>query len=59
MDYITEKCIPKKFRNPFIAQAMSNVKMINTEGFGIQKMFVSQEDRYLPMPDYDKSTAIP
>ena len=29
--------------------------MIDTEGFGIHKMFVSQKDRYLPMPDYDKS----
>lgn len=29
--------------------------MIDTEGFGIHKMFVSQKERYLPMPDYDKS----
>ena len=34
---------------------MANIKMIDTEGFGIHKMFVSQKDRYLPMPDYDKS----
>ena len=54
-DYITGERIPKHYRNPFLAQAMANIKMIDTEGFGIHKMFVSQKDRYLPMPDYDKS----
>ncbi|MBQ9678824.1 MAG: putative DNA binding domain-containing protein [Prevotella sp.] len=54
-DYITGERIPKKYRNPFLAQAMANIKMIDTEGFGIHKMFVSHKDRYLPMPDYDKS----
>ena len=33
------------------------IKMIDTQGYGIHKMFVSQKERYLPMPDYDKSTA--
>ena len=54
-DYITGERIPRKYRNQFLAQAMANIKMIDTEGFGIHKMFVSQKDRYLPMPDYDKS----
>ena len=54
-DYISGERIPKHYRNPFLAQAMANIKMIDTEGFGIHKMFVSQKDRYLPMPDYDKS----
>lgn len=54
-DYITGERIPDKYRNPFLAQAMANIKMIDTEGFGIHKMFVSQRERYLPMPDYDKS----
>ena len=54
-DYISGERIPKNYRNPFLAQAMANIKMIDTEGFGIHKMFVSQKDRYLPMPDYDKS----
>ncbi len=54
-DYITGERIPAKYRNPFLVQAMANIKMIDTEGFGIHKMFVSQKDRYLPMPDYDKS----
>jgi len=54
-DYISGERIPDKYRNPFLAQAMANIKMIDTEGFGIHKMFVSQKKRYLPMPDYDKS----
>lgn len=54
-DYITGERIPRKYRNQFLAQAMANIKMIDTEGFGIHKMFVSQKERWLPMPDYDKS----
>lgn len=54
-DYISGERTPKHYRNPFLAQAMANIKMIDTEGFGIHKMFVSQKERYLPMPDYDKS----
>ena len=53
-DYITGERIPNNYRNLFLAQAMANIKMIDTEGFGIHKMFVSQKERYLPMPDYDK-----
>lgn len=36
---------------------MVNIKMIDTQGYGIHKMFLSQKKRYLPMPDYDLSTA--
>lgn len=31
---------------------MVNIKMIDTQGYGIHKMFVSQKERCLPMPDY-------
>ena len=34
-----------------------NIRMIDTQGYGIHKMYQSQKDRYLPMPDYDLSTA--
>lgn len=54
-DYISGERIPNKYRNPFLAQAMANIKMIDTEGFGIHKIFLSQKERFLPMPDYDKS----
>ena len=32
-DYIAGDRIPKHYRNPFLAQAMTNIKMIDTEGF--------------------------
>ena len=33
-----------------------NVKMIDSQGYGIHNMFVRQKERYLPMPDYDGSS---
>lgn len=54
-DYIEGKKTPKKYRNPFLAQAMVNLRMIDTQGYGIHEMFESQKKRYLPMPDYDLS----
>ena len=55
--YITGEKTPRHYRNPALVKAMVNIKMIDTQGYGIHKMFVSQKERYLPMPDYDKSTA--
>lgn len=55
--YITGEKTPRNYRNPALVKAMVNIKMIDTQGYGIHKMFVSQKQRYLPMPDYDKSTA--
>ena len=54
--YITGEKTPTNYRNPALAKAMVNIKMIDTQGYGIHKMFQSQKDRYLPMPDYDQST---
>lgn len=56
-DYITGQKTPKSYRNPALVKAMVNIKMIDTQGFGIHKMFESQKERFLPMPDYEKSTA--
>ena len=55
--YITGEKTPKSYRNPTLVKAMVNIKMIDTQGYGIHKMFQSQKERYLPMPDYDQSTA--
>jgi ATP-dependent DNA helicase RecG len=55
--YITGEKTPKGYRNPALVKAMVNIKMIDTQGYGIHKMFQSQKDRYLPMPDYDQSTS--
>ena len=54
--YITGEKTPKSYRNPALVKAMVNIKMIDTQGYGIHKMFVSQKERFLPMPDYDLST---
>ncbi len=54
--YITGEKTPKNYRNPALVKAMVNIKMIDTQGYGIHKMFVSQKSRFLPMPDYNKST---
>lgn len=44
---------PEIYRNPFIAQAMVNLNMIDTIGSGIKRMFKRQRDRSFPLPDYE------
>jgi ATP-dependent DNA helicase RecG len=51
--YILGEKTPKKYRNPFLVKAMLNVKMIDSQGFGIHNMYMRQKERYLPMPDYE------
>ncbi len=46
---------PEQYRNPFLAQAMVNLNMIDTIGSGIKRMFTVQRQRFFPMPDYDLS----
>lgn len=41
------------YRNPALVEAMRNVKMVETEGGGIRKLFMQQRRRFFPMPDYD------
>lgn len=55
IEYVTGERTPKKYRNPTLVKAMVNVKMIDTQGYGIHKLFQSQKNRFLPMPDYEKS----
>jgi ATP-dependent DNA helicase RecG len=43
------------YRNRFLAAAMFNLKMVDTAGGGIRKMFNYQRSRYFPMPDYEIS----
>ena len=52
-DYIEGNKTPKKYRNSFLAMAMVNIKMIDTQGFGIHTLYSRQKERFLPMPDYD------
>ncbi len=46
---------PSHYRNKWLAQAMIELDMIDTAGFGIRKMFMAQRRRFLPLPDYDFS----
>ena len=43
------------YRNPFLANAMVNLNMIETIGSGIHKIFSIQRQRLFPMPTYDIS----
>ena len=52
-DYVTGEKTPRRYRNPFLAQAMAELNMIDTMGYGIHSIHVGQARRYLPMPDYD------
>jgi len=42
----------EKYRNKFLAQAMVNLKMIDTIGSGISKMFRIQKEKFFPLPEY-------
>jgi ATP-dependent DNA helicase RecG len=56
-DYISGTKIPRRYRNPFLARAMTELNMIDTMGYGIHDIYARQAKRYLPMPDYDLSEA--
>ncbi len=55
IDYISGEKTPRRYRNPFLTQAMSELNMIDTMGYGIHQMYIGQARRYFPMPDYDLS----
>lgn len=52
-DYIAGEKTPRRYRNPFLTQAMAELNMIDTMGYGIHRMYLGQVKRYLPLPDYD------
>lgn len=55
-DYLVAHRTPARYRNRFLAEAMVNLRMIDTMGFGIrQVMFRGQAKRFLPLPEYDLS----
>jgi len=41
------------YRNPFLADAMVELNMIDTQGGGIKRMFETQRRRFFPLPDYE------
>lgn len=48
--YITGEKTPRNYRNPALVKAMVNIKMIDTQGYGIHKMFVSQKSGICQCP---------
>ena len=54
-DYTNGDKTPAKYRNPWLANAMVNLNMIDTLGYGIHTMFLEQRRRFFPLPDYDLS----
>ena len=54
---VIEDAPEEQYRNPFLVTAMFNLKMVDTAGGGIKKMFGFQRDRFFPMPEYDISDA--
>jgi ATP-dependent DNA helicase RecG len=52
---IREDAPEEVYRNPFLASAMFNLKMVDTIGSGIRRMFTYQRSRFFPMPEYDFS----
>jgi len=56
-DYLSGTKTPRRYRNPFLVNAMAELGMIDTMGYGIYQMHIGQARRYFPMPDYDLSEA--
>lgn len=52
---IRENAPEEHYRNPFLVSAMFNLKMVDTIGSGIRRMFNFQRQRFFPMPDYQLS----
>lgn len=53
VENVIEQDAPQEqYRNPFLANAMVNLNMIDTIGSGIKRIFTIQKRRFFPMPDY-------
>lgn len=52
---VKEDAPEEHYRNRFLAAAMFNLKMVDTAGGGIKKIFNFQRERFFPLPDYDLS----
>ena len=50
---IEEDAPSKQYRSPFLISAMVNLNMIDTIGSGIKRMYLTQRERFFPMPTYD------
>lgn len=51
-DYTEGDKTPDRYRNPWLANAMVNLGMIDRLGYGIHTIYLAQRRRFFPMPDY-------
>ena len=56
-DYIQGHKTPRRYRNPALTQAMVELNMIDTMGYGIHSIYAGQARRYFPLPDYELDQA--
>lgn len=52
---VIEDAPEEHYRNRFLANAMFNLKMVDTAGGGIRRMFNYQRMKFFPLPEYDLS----
>lgn len=55
-DYISGDKTPARYRNWQLVEAMREINMIDTQGYGIHRLYEEQRKRYFPMPDYEVSS---
>lgn len=56
VEKVVEQDAPEiQYRNPFLANAMFQLGLVDTRGGGIKKMFQNQIRRLFPLPDYELS----
>ena len=51
-EVIEQDVPPEEYRNRCLADAMVEMKLIDTIGSGIRRMFMLQRNRFFPLPDY-------
>lgn len=51
-EYVNGRKTPSQYRNLQLVSAMREINMIDTQGYGIHRLFVEQRNRFFPMPDY-------
>ena len=47
------KSVPRRYRNGWLVQAMAELNMIDQMGYGIQRIYERQRQRFFPLPDYN------
>lgn len=52
-EYIDGNKTPSSYRNLQLVSAMREINMIDTQGYGIHRLFVEQRARFFPMPDFE------